>query len=47
MAAAGGSTLKDVTMELGGKSPLIVFSDAALDRGVAYQHERRSPVGVT
>ncbi|MCL7941008.1 betaine-aldehyde dehydrogenase [Halomonas sp. ATCH28] len=32
MAAAGGSTLKDVTMELGGKSPLIVFSDADLDR---------------
>ncbi|MFG6159869.1 betaine-aldehyde dehydrogenase [Halomonas sp. 1390] len=32
MAAAGGSTLKDVTMELGGKSPLIVFADADLDR---------------
>ncbi|TDR53881.1 betaine aldehyde dehydrogenase [Halomonas ventosae] len=32
MAAAGGSTLKDVTMELGGKSPLIVFNDADLDR---------------
>ncbi|WP_447895985.1 betaine-aldehyde dehydrogenase [Vreelandella sp. GE22] len=32
MAAAGGSTLKDVTMELGGKSPLIVFADAELDR---------------
>ncbi|NAW35439.1 betaine-aldehyde dehydrogenase [Halomonas alimentaria] len=32
MAAAGGSTLKDVTMELGGKSPLIVFHDADLDR---------------
>ncbi|PXX99626.1 betaine-aldehyde dehydrogenase [Halomonas sp. LBP4] len=32
MAAAGGSTLKDVTMELGGKSPLVVFADADLDR---------------
>ncbi|MGH8780384.1 betaine-aldehyde dehydrogenase [Paraburkholderia sp.] len=32
MAAAGGSTLKEVTMELGGKSPLIVFDDADLDR---------------
>ncbi len=32
MAAASGSTLKEVTMELGGKSPLIVFDDADLDR---------------
>ena len=32
MANASGSTLKDVTMELGGKSPLIVFADADLDR---------------
>ncbi|WP_110687788.1 betaine-aldehyde dehydrogenase [Salinicola aestuarinus] len=32
MSAAAGSTLKDVTMELGGKSPLIVFDDADLDR---------------
>ncbi|WP_321799384.1 betaine-aldehyde dehydrogenase [Caballeronia sp. J97] len=32
MARAGGSTLKDVTMELGGKSPLIVFDDANLER---------------
>nr|WP_297460239.1 betaine-aldehyde dehydrogenase [uncultured Halomonas sp.] len=32
MSAAGGSTLKEVTMELGGKSPLIVFDDADLDR---------------
>ncbi|EWH02485.1 betaine-aldehyde dehydrogenase [Halomonas sp. BC04] len=32
MAAAGESSLKDVTMELGGKSPLIVFADADLDR---------------
>ncbi|MBS7664332.1 betaine-aldehyde dehydrogenase [Pseudomonas lalucatii] len=32
MASASGSTLKDVTMELGGKSPLIIFDDADLDR---------------
>lgn len=31
-AAAAGSTLKEVTMELGGKSPLIVFDDADLER---------------
>lgn len=31
MASAAGSTLKEVTMELGGKSPLIVFDDADLD----------------
>ena len=34
MAAAAG-TLKHVTMELGGKSPLIVFADADLDNAVA------------
>ncbi len=32
MASASGSSLKDVTMELGGKSPLIIFDDADLDR---------------
>lgn len=32
MANASGSTLKQVTMELGGKSPLIIFDDADLDR---------------
>ncbi|KGD70666.1 betaine-aldehyde dehydrogenase [Tatumella morbirosei] len=31
MATAGGSTLKEVTMELGGKSPLIICEDACLD----------------
>lgn len=30
-ASATSSTLKDVTMELGGKSPLIIFDDADLD----------------
>ncbi|MBD8514576.1 betaine-aldehyde dehydrogenase [Photobacterium sp. CAU 1568] len=34
MADAAG-TLKDVTMELGGKSPLIVFDDAQLDNAVS------------
>jgi betaine-aldehyde dehydrogenase len=32
MASAAGSTLKEVTMELGGKSPLIICDDANLDR---------------
>ncbi|WP_282280863.1 betaine-aldehyde dehydrogenase [Pseudomonas sp. PS02302] len=32
MASAAGSTLKEVTMELGGKSPLIVCDDADLER---------------
>jgi betaine-aldehyde dehydrogenase len=32
MSLAGASTLKEVTMELGGKSPLIVFDDADLER---------------
>ena len=32
MAAASSSTLKEVTMELGGKSPLIIFDDADLNR---------------
>ncbi len=34
MAAAAG-TLKHVTMELGGKSPLIIFADANLDNAVS------------
>ncbi|MCV4284482.1 betaine-aldehyde dehydrogenase [Pseudomonas capsici] len=32
MASASSSSLKEVTMELGGKSPLIIFDDADLDR---------------
>lgn len=32
MASSSSSTLKDVTMELGGKSPLIIFSDANMDK---------------
>ena len=32
MATAAGSTLKDVTLELGGKSPLLICDDADLDR---------------
>lgn len=32
MASASASTLKEVTLELGGKSPLIVFEDADLNR---------------
>ena len=34
MAAASGS-LKEVTMELGGKSPLIIFDDADIDNAVS------------
>ena len=32
---AAASTLKDVTMELGGKSPLIIFEDADIDNAVS------------
>ena len=32
---AAATTLKDVTMELGGKSPLIIFDDADLDNAVS------------
>ncbi|CAH1271949.1 ALDH1A2 [Branchiostoma lanceolatum] len=37
-AAAGKSNLKRVSLELGGKSPLIVFSDADLDTAVEEAH---------
>ncbi|WP_020408065.1 betaine-aldehyde dehydrogenase [Hahella ganghwensis] len=33
--AASASTLKDVTMELGGKSPLIIFDDCDLENAVS------------
>lgn len=33
--ASAAATLKDVTMELGGKSPLIVFEDADIDEAVS------------
>ncbi|SFR64506.1 betaine aldehyde dehydrogenase [Marinobacter daqiaonensis] len=33
--AAAASSLKDVTMELGGKSPLIIFDDADLENAVS------------
>ncbi|WP_262691790.1 betaine-aldehyde dehydrogenase [Kordiimonas aestuarii] len=33
--AAAATTLKDVTMELGGKSPLIIFADSDLDEAVS------------
>ncbi|UTW54806.1 betaine-aldehyde dehydrogenase [Kordiimonas sp. SCSIO 12610] len=33
--AAAASSLKDVTMELGGKSPLIIFGDADLEEAVS------------
>ncbi|XP_078605473.1 aldehyde dehydrogenase, mitochondrial-like [Branchiostoma floridae x Branchiostoma japonicum] len=37
-AAAGKSNVKRVSLELGGKSPLIVFSDADLDTAVEEAH---------
>uniref|UniRef100_A0A8D0DXG0 aldehyde dehydrogenase (NAD(+)) n=1 Tax=Salvator merianae TaxID=96440 RepID=A0A8D0DXG0_SALMN len=36
--AAGKSNLKRVTLELGGKSPIIVFADADLDNAVEFAH---------
>ncbi|KAH7354176.1 aldehyde dehydrogenase [Plectosphaerella cucumerina] len=38
MRLAAG-TLKNITLETGGKSPLIVFSDADLDQAVHWAHE--------
>ena len=38
LKAAGASNLKRVTLELGGKSPVIVFSDADLDLAVNESH---------
>ncbi|KAF7292083.1 Aldehyde dehydrogenase [Mycena indigotica] len=36
MTAAANSNLKDVTLELGGKSPTIIFDDADLDQAVKW-----------
>lgn len=35
MQAAAKSNLKDIALELGGKSPLIVFADANLEKAAA------------
>ncbi|CDH59240.1 aldehyde dehydrogenase [Lichtheimia corymbifera JMRC:FSU:9682] len=39
MKAAAESNLKKVTLELGGKSPNIIFDDADLDQAVAWAHK--------
>jgi len=38
MAAAQANNMKRVTLELGGKSPIIVFNDADIDNAVAHAH---------
>jgi acyl-CoA reductase-like NAD-dependent aldehyde dehydrogenase len=35
MEAAARSNLKDVTLEMGGKSPVVVFADANLPKAAA------------
>ena len=39
MVAAAMSNLKKVTLELGGKSPVVVFADADLDEAVELSHQ--------
>ncbi|XP_046373568.1 retinal dehydrogenase 2-like [Haliotis rufescens] len=39
MAAAAGTNLKRTTLELGGKSPNVIFADSNLDNAVAWAHE--------
>ena len=36
MQAAAKSNLKDVALELGGKSPLLVFADANIEKAAAF-----------
>lgn len=36
MQAAAKSNLKDVALELGGKSPLLVFADANIDKAASF-----------
>jgi acyl-CoA reductase-like NAD-dependent aldehyde dehydrogenase len=36
MQAAAKSNLKDVALELGGKSPLLVFADANLPKAASF-----------
>ena len=38
MQAAGRSNLKNVTLELGGKSPNVVFADSDIDSAVEMSH---------
>ncbi|CAG8788211.1 725_t:CDS:2, partial [Racocetra persica] len=38
LKAASESNLKNVTLELGGKSPNIIFADADLDEAVKWAH---------
>jgi len=37
-AASGNTNLKRVSLELGGKSPLVIFADADLDAALQYAH---------
>ncbi|KAH0549409.1 aldehyde dehydrogenase family 1 member A3-like [Cotesia glomerata] len=39
MKASGNSNLKRVTLELGGKSPLVIFDDVNMDEAVKKAHE--------
>ena len=44
MKSAAASNVKKVSLELGGKSPLIIFSDCDLDKAVRLvcRHEKRA-----
>ena len=39
MKAAAETNLKKVTLELGGKSPNVIFDDADIDQAVAWAHK--------